>query len=58
MGQKINSINLEISLTEEKIQKVKTKSQNLLTEPEILILELTKVIGLLTSIIFKGNPFT
>ena len=58
VGQKINSINLEISLTEEKIQKVKTKSQNLLTEPETSILELTKVIGLLTSITFKGNPFT
>ena len=34
-----------------KIQKVKTKCQNLLTEPETSILELTKVIGLLTSTI-------
>ena len=47
LGLKINSVNLEISLTEEKIQKVKTKCQNLLTEPETSILELTRVIGLL-----------
>ena len=47
-GLKINSVNLEISLTEEKIQKVKTKCQNLPTEPETSILELTRVISLLT----------
>ena len=72
LGLKINSVNLEISLIEEKIQKVKTKCQNLLTEPETSILELTRVIGLSTSttskitmsvssaaanIIFKGKPF-
>ena len=51
LGLKINSVNLEISLTEEKIQKVKTKCQNLLTEPATSILELTSVIGLLTSTI-------
>ena len=42
LGLKINSVNLEISLTEEKIQKVKTKCQNLLTEPATSILELTR----------------
>ena len=48
---KINSANLEISPTEEKIQKVKTKSQNLLTEPATSIVELTRVTGLLASTI-------
>ena len=42
LGLKINSVNLEISLTEEKTQKVKTKCQNLLTEPATSILELTR----------------
>ena len=56
LGLKINSVNLEISLTEEKIQKVKTKCQNLLTEPETSILELTRVIGLLTSTIQAVLP--
>ena len=51
LGLKVNSVNLEISLTDEKIQKVKTKCQNLLTEPATSILELTRVIGLLTSTI-------
>ena len=51
LGLKINSVNLEISPAEEKIQKVKAKCQNLLTEPETSILELTKVTGLLTSAI-------
>ena len=51
LGLKVNSVNLEISLTDEKVQKVKTKCQNLLTEPATSILELTRVIGLLTSTI-------
>ena len=53
---KINSVNLEISLTEEKIQKVKIKCQNLLTEPATLILELTRVTGSLTSTIQAVLP--
>ena len=53
LGLKTNSVNLEISLTEEKIQKVKTKCQNLLTEPETLILELTTVSDWLVDI---NNP--
>ena len=56
LGLKINSVNLEISLTKEKIQKVKTKCQNLLTEPETSILELTRVIGLLKSTIQAVLP--
>ena len=56
LGLKTNSVNLEISLTEEKIQKVKIKRQNLLTEPETSILELTRVIGLLTSTIQAVLP--
>ena len=45
---KINSVNLEIFLTDEKIQNVKAKYQNFLAETKTSILELTKVIGLLT----------
>ena len=45
---KINSVNLEIFLTDEKIQNVKAKYQNFLAESKTSILELTKVIGLLT----------
>ena len=56
LGLKINSVNLEISLTEEKIQKVKTKCQNLLTEPAPSIAELTTAIGLLTSTIQAVLP--
>ena len=44
---KINSVNLEIFLTDEKIQNVKAKYQNFLAETKTSILELTKVIGLL-----------
>ena len=56
LGLKINSVNLEIFFTEEKIQKVKTKCQNLPTEPETLILELTRVIGWLSSTIQAVLP--
>ena len=56
VGLKINSVSLDISLTEEKIQKVKTKCQNLLTEPETSILELAQVIGLLASTIQAVLP--
>ena len=56
VGLKINSVSLDISLTEEKIQKVKTKCQNLLTETETSILELAQVIGLLASTIQAVLP--
>ena len=56
LGLKINSVNPEPSPTEEKIQNAKTKCQNLLTEPKALILELTKVIGLLTSTVQEVLP--
>ena len=51
LGLKINTVSLEISLKKEKIQKVKTRCQNILTEPEASTLKLIKVIGLLTSAI-------
>ena len=50
-GLKINSVNLEIPLTEQKLQKVKPKCQSLLTERETSILEITRVIDFLTSTI-------
>ena len=56
LGLKINSVNLEISLTEERIQKVKTKCQNLLKEPATSILELTRVTGSFTSTIQAVLP--
>ena len=46
LGLKNNSVKREISIREEKIQKVKTKCQNLLTEPATSILELIRAIGL------------
>ena len=46
LGLKNNSVKREISVREEKMQKVKTKYQNLLTEPATSILELIRAIGL------------
>ena len=60
LGLKINSVNLEISLTEEKIQKVKTKCQKLLTEPETWFVDIKitmSVSSAAANIIFKGKPF-
>ena len=56
LGLKITSINLEISCTQKKMLKVKTKRQNLLTESKTTIFELTKGIGLLTSSIQAVLP--
>ena len=46
---KINCKILEINLTEDEMKKIKARRQNLLTESKTSILELTNVIGLLTS---------
>ena len=46
-----NQLSQPTSLIEEKIQKVRTKCQNLLPEPKTSILELTKMISLLISTI-------
>ena len=50
MGPTINSVTLELSLNKTKILKVVSECQNLLKNPQTSILELTRLIGLLTSI--------
>ena len=45
----INPVTPEPSLNKTKIQKVASECQNLLNNPQTLILELTRLIGLLTS---------
>ena len=51
-----NSITLELSLNKMKIQEVTSECQNLLNNPQTSILELTKLIGLLTSTIEAVLP--
>ena len=48
LGLTINSLTLELSSNKTKIQKVVSKCQNLLNNPQASILELTRLIGLLT----------
>ena len=47
----INSVTLELFANKANIQKVVSKCQNLLNNPQTSILELTRLIGLLTSTI-------
>ena len=56
LGLKINSITLELSLNKTKIQKVVPECQNLLNNRQTSILELTRLIGLLTSTIQAVLP--
>ena len=51
-----NSVTLELSLKKTKILKVVSECQNLLNNPQTSILELTSLIGLLTSIIQAVLP--
>ena len=48
LGLTINSVTLELSLNKTKVQKVVSECQNLLNNPQTSILELTRVIGLLS----------
>ena len=48
LGLIINSVTLELSLNKTKIQKVVSECQNLSNNPQTSILELTRLIGLLT----------
>ena len=48
LGLKINSVTLELPLNKTKIHKVASECQNLLNNPQTLILDLTRLIGLLT----------
>ena len=52
----INSVTLELSLNKTKIQKVVSRCQNLLNNPQTSILELTRLIDLLTSTIQAVLP--
>ena len=56
LGLTINSVTLELSLNKTKVQKVVSECQNLLNNPQTSILELTRVIGLLTSTIQAVLP--
>ena len=56
LGLKINSVTLELSLNKTKTQKVVPECQNLLNNPQTSILELTWLIGLLTSTIQAVLP--
>ena len=51
LGVTINSVTLVLSLNKTKIQKVVSECQKLLKNPQTSILELTRLIGLLTSTI-------
>ena len=56
LGLKINFVTLELSLNKTKIKKVVPECQNLLNNPQTSILELTRLIGLLTSTIQAVLP--
>ena len=57
LGLAIKSVSLELSLNKTKIQKIVCqKCQNLLNNPQTSILELTRLIGLLTSTIQAVLP--
>ena len=56
LGLTINSVTLELSLNKTKIQKVVSECQNWLNNPQTSILELTRLIGLLTSTIQAVLP--
>ena len=49
LGLKIDTHTITLALTEEKIEKVILKCQNLLSHPQTTILESTKLIGLMSS---------
>ena len=56
LGLTINSVTLELSLNKTKIQKVVSECQNLLNNIQTSILELTRLIGLLTPTIQAVLP--
>ena len=58
LGLKIKSVTLELSLNKTKIHKVVSECQKLLNNLQMSILELTKLIGLLTSTIQAVLPAT
>ena len=55
-GLTINSVTLELSLNKTKTQKAVSEHQNLLNNPQTLILELARLIGLFTSTIQAVLP--
>ena len=57
LGVKIDTHTMTLALTEEKIEKVILKCQNLLSHPQTTVLELTKLIGLMSSTL-KNNSNT
>ena len=56
LGLTMNSVTLKLSLSKTKVQKVVSECQNLLNNPQTLILELTRLTGLLKSTIQAVLP--
>ena len=56
LGMEIDSIKMTLSLTPEKVQKVVKTCQNLLRSHSTTLLELTRVVGLLSSTIQAVEP--
>ena len=56
LGLKIDTHTITLALTEEKIEKVILKCQNLLSHPQTTVLELTKFIGLMSSTVQAVLP--
>ena len=56
LGMEIDSIKMTLSLTPEKVQKVVKTCQNLLRSHSTTLLELTRVLGLLSSTIQAVEP--
>ena len=53
---KIDTHTMTLALTEEKMKKVILKCQNLLSHPQTTVLELTKLVGLMSSIVQAVLP--
>ena len=49
LGLKIDTHTMTLALTEEKMEKLILKCQNLFSHPQTTVLELTKLIGLMSS---------
>ena len=56
LGLKIDTHTMTLALTEEKMKKVILKCQNLLSHPQTTVLELTKLVGLMSSTVQAVLP--
>ena len=56
LGLKIDTHTMTLALTKEKMEKLILKCQNLLSHPQTTVLELTKLIGLMSSTVQAVLP--